>query len=843
MSNFDPNDVLSNLEIVEAYNTLENNLGSLQAYQNLGISLAKQGLLSEALACYRRILAFKYQEIDNSFLANFSVLKTLSVDLKTLSIIPEQKTQITTEKILSLEGNQGFILYGPYIDIPDGLYRIKIDFEFIELEFSSSFKFDIVAPYPSVLYETEVKFPQEKLEFTLEVIEGKSFEFRFFATGSAFSIHQIELETIYQPSNDRGAAFYYFDLGSLLKVQGFENKADIAYQRVVENLALGSVLDWLKVHAQTIPYLSEWAGGYLCLKNILEQHNREDEAKACEEYYQKVIKLFPDRPTSIHEIFLLCIEKRSIEEARYFLKKGQKKLTQEEIYGKIWAGLNQLGVLSDDNLDFLKVIEYQSVYNYFKTVSNYKIINLDFLSAEDYSFLKSVQIVFDYIRLIKINSFNLEEVYLNFDNISEPIKLSKKYPKKEEFNWSVLKPKHFQQTLVETGYIYTQCPFTGKVLRSNQSFYINWRTQPIIFYYFQGSEIFYLLVGGWSGSKIGIYIPKFELIITFDQYWEEIINPRDQVVINQLKASMVTCCKQVKHYMGNQERKELAALFGFVNNLGHHYWNGITGINFLRKNEILKKIDKFLIGPFYRKLDITDIFPDLPQDKLVYCSHIDITLFQSILEGNYCAVLATDSFIEESLIAKISEAAFRKCSSDLLKQVELAKKDFPLLWINLRSHNKAWISQVEGYINIITKLAEKYPNLAIVFDGYSNQKEAMNKIVNMIPSFVKTYDTLGCAIYESFVWADAIDSYISVIGSGLTVVTWIANKPGIAHSDRGHYAQIPLFWLDARENLIEPVLVPQESIIPVNHPNESFLNYDCDWQIIYELIEQVIRQI
>ena len=67
MSNFDPNDVLSNLEIVEAYNTLENNLGSLQAYQNLGISLAKQGLLSEALACYRRILAFKYQEIDNSF--------------------------------------------------------------------------------------------------------------------------------------------------------------------------------------------------------------------------------------------------------------------------------------------------------------------------------------------------------------------------------------------------------------------------------------------------------------------------------------------------------------------------------------------------------------------------------------------------------------------------------------------------------------------------------------------------------------------------------------------------------------------------------------------------------
>ncbi|OCR01903.1 hypothetical protein BCD67_05310 [Oscillatoriales cyanobacterium USR001] len=81
-----------------------------------------------------------------------------------------------------------------------------------------------------------------------------------------------------------------------------------------------------------------------------------------------------------------------------------------------------------------------------------------------------------------------------------------------------------------------------------------------------------------------------------------------------------------------------------------------------------------------------------------------------------------------------------------LEEVERAKKHFPLLCIQIRSI-RTWVSQVEGNANIIKKLAEEFPNLGIIFDGWSRMEVAdshselmitkdrdiMNQIIALIP--------------------------------------------------------------------------------------------------------------
>ena len=51
------------------------------------------------------------------------------------------------------------------------------------------------------------------------------------------------------------------------------------------------------------------------------------------------------------------------------------------------------------------------------------------------------------------------------------------------------------------------------------------------------------------------------------------------------------------------------------------------------------------------------------------------------------------------------------------------------------------------------------------------------------------------------------------------------------------------FWSEARENYILPALVPIGSIkeIKGSYPVKGWLNYDCDWQLIYEEVVKVIK--
>ncbi len=158
-----------------------------------------------------------------------------------------------------------------------------------------------------------------------------------------------------------------------------------------------------------------------------------------------------------------------------------------------------------------------------------------------------------------------------------------------------------------------------------------------------------------------------------------------------------------------------------------------------------------------------------------------------MLENNYLAVRVTDVRVKQELANRIYDNTLKKCAEAFVEKIEKAKQHFPFYGLICAVTIRYVSSRVKRYANVINSLYRDYPNMAIAFDGFPDEKTTMEKkIVALIPNEITTYDALDCPLYETIVWAYSIDSYIAVISAGLTLVTWLANKPGVAHCNFWH---------------------------------------------------------
>jgi hypothetical protein len=132
---------------------------------------------------------------------------------------------------------------------------------------------------------------------------------------------------------------------------------------------------------------------------------------------------------------------------------------------------------------------------------------------------------------------------------------------------------------------------------------------------------------------------------------------------------------------------------------------------------------------------------------------------------------------------------------------------------------------VDGIVNIIKNIAVDFPNLGVVFDGWSRieredergelmiakDKATEQEILEILPPDIQTYSTIGSMSYEKVVWAYAIDLYVIPLSSGSTAVSWIANKPGVMHANSSFSTESAREQVTySRENVILPVFLPVE---------------------------------
>ncbi|MCB8779050.1 tetratricopeptide repeat protein [Planktothrix agardhii 1032] len=595
---------------------------------------------------------------------------------------------------------------------------------------------------------------------------------------------------------------------------------------------------------------------------VLVKHTGLDRVIAC---FDSVLQRDPHQAMVYCDFSLYLAERDLMDDAIALFQKAPQFSHNQELNNKrdqekfpetveiseiLWKNLNQLGKIDDISEPIPTKAEAEA---YFEKNSNYTIIETDNLTEADKSLLNNYGISLANLQIIKKDDINLEEIYINSFNPTPKVKLSRKFVETVSKVWEPYKNHACSKAMVETGYIYSVCPFSGKIVKSNQSFYVYYENGVSMHIYrLVGKEIFYLVIGNTCRGKMCIFLPEKELIIKFSPPW--LLSDEIKIIINRLKISLVSSYQKVKFYLQTELPKKLVFDIGFGSNFGHYYWNELSGILYLQHNSLLEKVEKFLVGD-KEFFNVGGVFPEIPSHKITKLANTD-ELLQTILDNNYFAVQVNDLFMSQELANRVTQFSLKKCSEnpEFLEEVERAKKHFPLLCIQIRS-SRTWVSQVEGNANIIKKLAEDFPNLGVVFDGWSRlevadshselminkDQDIMNQIIALIPPNIKTYCAIGTTA-EKVVFAHAIDVYSAPLGSGMTRLMWIATKPGVTHSHTHFYDVV---WCKdhvnsplVRENVIPTIWVDRNYIVDL--PD---LNYDCDWSAIYEEVVKIAREL
>lgn len=261
-----------------------------------------------------------------------------------------------------------------------------------------------------------------------------------------------------------------------------------------------------------------------------------------------------------------------------------------------------------------------------------------------------------------------------------------------------------------------------------------------------------------------------------------------------------TVCKSILDYYNSNnilESNKISYMIGFQSNIGHTYWNEISGFNFLREMNLLKNINNFIIGPY----DYYNIGNYLKKNNYNVVRTNDITNINSLLNNNLL-VKYNDWYMSESL------KEFVICINPYdnkheLNQINDVKKNYyPIITFNLRGLYRHIHNQEEYFSNIINNLLIIYPKLYIIFDGYTVNKNvnldlygnegvksnlnifdnSYTTIVNTIISKINTknYTSLiGSTLNRVFKWLDISNYGLMQLGAGSFLYTWIMNKKAL----------------------------------------------------------------
>jgi hypothetical protein len=501
---------------------------------------------------------------------------------------------------------------------------------------------------------------------------------------------------------------------------------------------------------------------------------------------------------------------------------------------------------------------FHSAFQYFKDNAHSRFINLRMLGETDKSYLLSR---------------GLSPRYL-IANLKKTIR------------GAYLDALAFQSAAVNRRAVYAFCPFTGKLIKSEHSFLANIN---VIFYRFQSIGVFYVVVAGLDGfKKNALYFPKEELIVTTGNSWtfeeDDLFELKARVVSNPL-----LCHKYLTNC--NASSKRTAVCIGFFH-FAHHLWNELSGLHRLYRENLLRRIDKFLVlrEPLG---DIQHIFPEIPNIKIEKKSDTS-AIFEEILTHNYLAVRVGDYSVAKDLIHRVYRVAKGNCSRTLMSTVkEVRKRYSPLLWVGIRVGSRTWINQVDGLSNVISSLHAEFPRLGVIFDGFSLPADRItgsaddseyagilskeNKVVSDIIKRVKQhpegtpgiFSIIGSSIFEANIWAHAIDVYVSPYGTLQHKVGWFANKPGIIHTNRTVLANPSKYIWAAIDNAIRPHYISDAAVTDIRNLERAVLyrelrdlnesgagilaavkriqedpdldNYDVDWEVLLKELLELIR--
>jgi hypothetical protein len=129
----------------------------------------------------------------------------------------------------------------------------------------------------------------------------------------------------------------------------------------------------------------------------------------------------------------------------------------------------------------------------------------------------------------------------------------------------------------------------------------------------------------------------------------------------------------------------------------------------------------------------------------------------------------------------------------------------------------------------------------IYLDGYKDCDETVNEVRKAVADLdVEIVDGTLATFSETLLWAYACDIFIAVVGSGLALLTWLADKDGIAYSDIAHLGQLE-WWGEVRIGSSPTLLAPTREDIS-NVTPEPYSDYSISPLTLLDLLDSLMSQ-
>lgn len=367
------------------------------------------------------------------------------------------------------------------------------------------------------------------------------------------------------------------------------------------------------------------------------------------------------------------------------------------------------------------------------------------------------------------------------------------------------------------------CPASGELLRSRHAFLLQYQWKPFVMHRFEGREVFYVCTGYNGSSRLFIFLPRTKTVIWIADPDFKIYDANE--IIQSFASLLIQHCDACATYLKNPTKP--VAVVG-NDNYGHYFWLTVSGLQFLVENGLENSLSGLVkISAQFARVE--EIFPELAGLPIYDTPEREEAFLNCVTQG-FLPIHFTDIAISEALAQRLRILAREKASPAGRPPADAPR---PLLWLNLRAHNKVWASQVEGYAEILNALAKDYGQASALLDGVPDCLQIATEIAQRCGPNVTLYDGLKFSLWDKMNWAMESDGYICVIGTGLIICHSLAGARGVAHGNREHMTQLR-FWHTIQEGSPTPLAPRMEDV----HDSGEGLqrDYDVDWRILLQLI-------
>lgn len=394
----------------------------------------------------------------------------------------------------------------------------------------------------------------------------------------------------------------------------------------------------------------------------------------------------------------------------------------------------------------------------------------------------------------------------------------------------------YQARIVRDRGFRVRSPISGEWIEASGSIPVSGRHGLIgvIYEFLDEAPILIGCGAGWAGAVSFVWFVREGIVVYNDDYWSQWTS-----VTHTLNRYLQICRRNptaLERYRASEKRIGIFA--GFLDNLGHYFWNDVSGIDRLIRAGLQSSVDVVFQDSNSRWLKPDAVFSEEFKGKFQSLESAD-DMLQMVLKEQILIVRPTATSIDQVMATRVQQSAlqnFEISHHERFKNYyDQSRSENFILFINLRAHNKIWIEQKLGFSRIIQYfLAIWGDRLVVVFDGFSDCREEIEAIARGIPELRYWVDATSCDLSETLAWMFRADFFVATVGSALALLTWTANRPGICHGDTRHMMQKE-FWDKVRTEPLKVFWVPDSAISDVS--NMFYSDYHLDPTEMLRFIE------